>query len=133
MKTIFVLFIMLSLLFGCANSPVQTQKSVVVASSERFVSASINPETSWTLCLKIEDYDPECNPIDLRDYARIDANRSGPRAAQKFFGSKDAYKVNYHWEQLALISLEEYIAEEMPLVEIVSRDSKNRTWGLKPR
>lgn len=133
MKTIFVLSIVLSLLFGCASSPVQTQKSGGVAPSERFVATSTNPETSWTLCLKIEDYDHECNTIDLRDYATIDPDRSIARAAQKFLGSRDADNIDYHWEQLALISLEGHVAEEMPLVEIVGRDSKNRTWHMAPR
>ncbi len=133
MKTIFVLFIMLSLLFGCASSLVQTQKSVGVASSERFVPASTNPKTSWTLCLKVEDHDPECNTIDLRDYATIDPNRSIARAAQKFLRSKDADRINYHWEQIALFGLEDHVAKEMPLVKIVSRDSENRTWRMAPR
>lgn len=134
MKTIFVLFIVLSSLLGCVGSPVQTQKSVGLASSERFVVASTNhPETSWTLCIKIEDYDRECNTIDLRTHARIDADRSFVQSSKEHVKSKYADRIDHSWERLALIGLKDHIAENMPLLEIVKRDNKNRTWNLAPR
>lgn len=90
-------------------------------------------ETSWTLCKKFKDLPDDCSHIDLRDYTRIDADRSFVQSAKEHVKSKYADRIDYRWERLALIGLEDHVTKDMPNFEIVNRNNKNRTWELKPR